>query len=138
MIRSAFKPKVKSIMVGDLTFGLNEQAYAVLKELSKIKIESLSDAFYNGREKGFCLTITNYNDLKSTFCILCYEHRSSDTIIVSSFERPYSINPVTLDECIDHKEYKVWDQKLEFKAGTFKKVADSIIGLITVYLTHQE
>lgn len=132
-------------MIGDLTFGLNEQAYKVLKELSKVKIDSLSgdvnittSTFYNGREKGFCLTVTNYNYLKSTFCILCYEHRSSDAIIVSSFERGYNINPVTLTECIEHKEYKVWDKKLEFKAGTFKKVADAIIGLITVYITHQE
>lgn len=100
--------------IGDLTFGLNEQAIKVLKMLSRVDIDlrgSFIDTspWYNGRERGFCLSIHNHliKDDDRAMHIAVFEHRNSDNIccLLWFTKSPYHNRPIA-DELTLEKAYK--------------------------------
>src|SRR3990172_8849910 len=71
--------------------GISPRIYAVLGLLGEYEIsvppkvypDVRTFAWYNGREKGFTLTITM--DYKTSLVIFCYIHRNSDSQIVVAY-----------------------------------------------------
>ena len=90
----------------DFRLGLNSVAWAVLHNLDgeptfapydhethRYEIDCSTSAFYNGRERGFCLIVRkNWTDRKALY-IMFSEYRSSDHIIVYSWVGNAELNP---------------------------------------------
>lgn len=75
--------------LADLTLGLHYNAWAVLHMLAGREADlpdewRISTApWYNGRERGFTFTLSNY---KKTLHIAVFEHRNSDSICALRWE----------------------------------------------------
>lgn len=119
----------------DTNLGLKPQARAVLHMLDEaITLEEpnvfvLTWAWYNGRERGFALTVGGPN-LK-TLVVVCNEAGSSDDIVVDSWHRDYWtwLDPPTAEEFTDDARMA----RKSFHRGRVGWVADHIQKLVEQY-----
>ena len=82
----------------DRNLGINQVAYTIIDRLAEYSFNLpdgyytlRSAAFYNGREKGIVLYLTPVNNKQVN--IAFYEHRSSDNIVVDSWESAFTFGP---------------------------------------------
>jgi len=111
-----------SQQLAEINLNLNAQAIAVLAALSgmqpdgiarwddKIKgydFKSKTTAWYNGRERGFCLAARNYLGTSPCIHICVAECRSGDQIVVyrEITEHPFLNHMDLKDESYDTAEY---------------------------------
>lgn len=91
--------------IADFTFGVNNQAIAVLHMLDRepdfadyndgfYQVTIRTRPWYNGRESGFVLSM--HKDYKTTLHIAVFEHRNSDNICALEWttEHPYCNHPL--------------------------------------------
>ena len=98
------------------------------------KLDCETTAFYNGRERGFCLKVAHEERFaRGGFLYVCFaENRSSDDIVVYSWIGRHMINPPTGTDITD-ATYK--------RAKYFKAVdaaVEHIRGLMKDYLAGEE
>jgi hypothetical protein len=86
--------------IGDLGLDLNPQAWEVLKRLSERDV-SLGEqatlktqAWYNGRERGFCVKYQPHWLQDSTLYFCVAQHRISEELIVYSWDGPWKQEPL--------------------------------------------
>lgn len=79
-----------------------------------------TSTFYNGRERGICLTIA-FHFGKPNLAIVFGEHRNSDMIFIDHWLVEPRINPPTVadftDEAYEQRRYMQYDEV--YKAATY-------------------
>lgn len=91
----------------DTTFGIKEQALAVLHSLSSLDLEDMTGddgagiatfPWYNGRERGVCLMVAKAFLSRECLLITFGECRSSDSLFVDAWTaaRPFNAPDVSL------------------------------------------
>ncbi len=78
------------------------------------QFEIETSVFYNGRERGICLTVKNYRSEDGKILVVTWgENRNSDSIFVADWIQKNSINPPTLvdmpDKAYDQRQYFTYD-----------------------------
>lgn len=132
--------------IGDTTFGLNEQALEVLKLLSAIDIEEVGNCsntisihtypWYNGREKGFCISI--FERIEEIMHIAVFEHRNTDEIhcLLWITDNVYWNGPVADEKTIE-KAYKggsKHDTTTHFRYACYNECVEWVIEKIKCFL----
>ena len=92
----------------DITLGLNPQATAVLHLLSSYDVDFVSKpeqvqiktaAWYNGRERGYVITVQLVPGSVKTLVIAWAEAKSSDALMVYAWESDlFFMNPPTVND----------------------------------------
>lgn len=126
----------------DLTFGINDQARAVLHMLSDrspdfaeyengfYKVWTQTRPWYNGREKGFVVSMQNMskNSCSKAINIAVFEYRSADNLCVLSWTDQFMYSPeIDFQGTLD-KAYKSESSEPDasFDHGEIGKCADWI------------
>ena len=125
--------------IADSTFGINPQALKVLKLLSKksafffeSNFNTETHTWYNGREKGFTISMRPYFPRFSHIHIAVFEHRNSDNICALLWTtKSWYLNGPIADEKTLKLAYPI-DDKYEtavtFGYGEYQKMADWVYG----------
>lgn len=97
-------------------------------EQSRYLAEPEVNAWFNGRERGYVVTLRS-EDYRRQFHIAFFEHRNSDIICAVCFETSGLINPPTINDIPkSHPFYESkWDYDFSVGCGKFIEMADWII-----------
>jgi len=134
---------MKKIKIGDLSFGIDKQALAILSILSDIEINVKDDynnkiyietyPWYNGRENGVCIKVDNFWE-DEILLITFGEHRSSDSIFVDVWkvEELANYSSPTLDDLpnkVHRKIFDCWDVRsvVEYIISKIEKFLKEVI-----------
>ena len=97
----------------DLTFNIHPTALIIARLISvdvptenKHKFKFLTFPFYNGREKGICLIVSDkFTDSDGTF-IVFGEHRNSDNIFIDVWKKNLPYNCPTTEKDFTDEAYE--------------------------------
>ncbi len=119
----------------DSTFGVKSVALSVahLVDLDRRGFEGLTNItwspFYNGRERGVCLTV-RANFHKPGIAIVWGEHRSSDDIYVDTFPVDSFMNPPTMASFTE----EIYNLRKTFRYNEVYKVVDHVYELVRQHI----
>lgn len=97
------------------------------------KIECETAAFYNGRERGFCLKVNHEARFAKSFLYVCFaNNRNSDDVVVYTWQGGNLMNPPGPGDMTDD----VWKKSKYFKS--VDDAAEHIRGLMGAFLAQEE
>ncbi len=136
--------------IGDVTLGLKSQAWAILAMLSAsdcdglggdwdtkfrdYKIEIKTYAWYNGRERGFCLEVRPSMASRKALLVTFGEHRNTDGIFVDAWEvDKYFLNEPTVEDFTD----EAYERRMSVPYGNVGQAVEVIRDKIEAFMASQ-
>jgi hypothetical protein len=127
--------------IADLTLGMGSQARAVLQMLSdrepdfaeyavggRYRVHMETRPWYNGRERGFVLSMNDPSNQSDAIHIVIFEHRSGDHLVALSWTTEHipSNGVVADDETLEMAYANYPEPDAEFPHGRIGECADWI------------